>query len=78
VEELERLRRFRRVVEQELVSPHRLSDLAVDGTELIEIGFRPGPELGKALADLLDAVVEDPSLNRRETLLGRAKEMLGE
>jgi tRNA nucleotidyltransferase (CCA-adding enzyme) len=78
VDELERLRRFRRVVEQELVSPHRLADLAVDGTDLIEIGYRPGPELGKALADLLDAVVDDPSLNRRETLLALAKEMLGE
>jgi tRNA nucleotidyltransferase (CCA-adding enzyme) len=77
LEELERLRSFRRVVEQELVSPHRLSDLAVDGTDLIEIGYQPGPELGKALSDLLDAVVEDPSLNRRETLLARAGELLG-
>ena len=66
------------MVESELVSPHRLSDLAVDGTDLIEIGYRPGPELGQALAALLDAVVEDPSLNRRETLLVRAKELLGE
>ena len=77
-QELVRLRRFRGVVESELVSPHRLSDLAVDGTDLIEIGYRPGPELGQALAALLDAVVEDPSLNRRETLLVRAKELLGE
>jgi tRNA nucleotidyltransferase/poly(A) polymerase len=76
VEELERLRRFRRVVEGELVSPHRLSDLAVDGTDLIAIGYRPGPALGKTLAGLLDAVVEEPSLNRRETLLARAEELL--
>ena len=75
-EELVRLRRFRDVIEGELVSPHRLSDLAVDGTDLIEIGYRPGPELGKALAGLLDAVVEEPSLNRRETLLARAEELL--
>jgi tRNA nucleotidyltransferase (CCA-adding enzyme) len=76
VDELERLRRFRVVLEGELVSPHRLSDLAVDGADLIEIGYRPGPELGQTLADLLDAVVEEPTLNRRETLLARAKELL--
>jgi tRNA nucleotidyltransferase (CCA-adding enzyme) len=75
-EELARLRRFRGVIEGELVSPHRLSDLAVDGTDLIEIGYRPGPELGETLAGLLDAVVEEPALNRRETLLARAEELL--
>jgi tRNA nucleotidyltransferase (CCA-adding enzyme) len=75
-DELERLRRFRRVVEDELGSPHRLSDLAVDGTDLIELGYTPGPELGRALSELLDEVVEEPSLNRRETLLARAAERL--
>jgi tRNA nucleotidyltransferase (CCA-adding enzyme) len=75
-EKLERLGRFRLVVEQELTSPHRLSDLAVDGTDLIELGYRPGPALGRALDELLHAVVGDPALNRRETLLDRAKELL--
>jgi tRNA nucleotidyltransferase (CCA-adding enzyme) len=75
-DELERLRRFRRLVESERGSPHRLSDLAVDGTDLIELGYRPGPELGQTLADLLDEVVDDPSLNRRETLLARAEARL--
>ena len=75
--ELERLRRFRRVVESERGSPHRLSDLAVDGTDLIELGYRPGPTLGQTLADLLDEVVDNPSLNRRETLLARAESRLG-
>ena len=40
---LDRVARFRAVVEQELASPHRLSDLAVDGTDLIELGYEPGP-----------------------------------
>jgi len=68
--------RFRAVVEAERTSPHRLSDLAVDGTDLIELGYHPGPALGRALDDLLDAVVDDPALNRRETLLDRARELL--
>ena len=75
-EELARLRRFRHLVEHERSSPHRLADLAVDGTDLIAIGYRPGPALGHTLAELLDEVVEDPSLNRRETLLARAEERL--
>ncbi|HEY3921252.1 MAG TPA: HD domain-containing protein [Gaiellaceae bacterium] len=75
-QELERLRRFRTLVQSELRSPHKLSDLAVDGTDLIAIGYRPGPELGRALSELLDEVVEEPALNRRETLLERAGELL--
>ena len=41
-------------------SPHRLSDLAVDGTDLIGIGYEPGPALGRALQTLLDEVVDRP------------------
>ncbi|MBV8080310.1 MAG: CCA tRNA nucleotidyltransferase [Actinobacteria bacterium] len=67
---------FRRVVAQERTSPHRLSDLAVDGTDLIELGYRPGPDLGRALDELLDAVIGDPELNRRDALLARARERL--
>jgi tRNA nucleotidyltransferase/poly(A) polymerase len=73
---LERLEAFRRVVEGELGSPHRLSDLAVDGADLIGIGYEPGPQLGRTLRELLDAVVETPGLNRRDTLLARAEEQL--
>ncbi len=76
VQELERVRAFRQLVEQERVSPHHLSDLAVDGADLIEVGYRPGPTLGKTLDELLRMVVEDPTLNRREALLERAKELL--
>jgi tRNA nucleotidyltransferase (CCA-adding enzyme) len=76
VEEIERLASFREVVQQELSSPHRLQDLAVDGNDLIELGFRPGPQLGRILHDLLDAVVDEPDLNTRERLLASAQERL--
>ena len=72
---LSRLADFRLVVEQELESPHRLADLAVDGTDLIELGYQPGPALGRALRELLHEVVERPELNERETLLARAEEL---
>jgi tRNA nucleotidyltransferase (CCA-adding enzyme) len=72
LEEIEALARFREVVKEELSSPHRLSDLAVDGNDLIELGVRPGPQLGRLLHDLLDAVVDEPALNTRDELLARA------
>jgi tRNA nucleotidyltransferase (CCA-adding enzyme) len=76
LDEIERLGRFREVVEQERSSPHRLRDLAIDGNDLIELGFRPGPQLGRILNELLDFVVDEPARNTREQLLARAKERL--
>ena len=67
------VQRLRTLLEQERSQPHRLADLAVDGSDLIELGYREGPELGRTLESLLDAVVDDPSLNTREQLLQRAR-----
>ena len=69
IADLEKLDRFRQMLRQEQSSPHRLSDLAIDGDDLIELGFTPGPELGHVLQRLLHDVVDDPSSNTRETLL---------
>jgi tRNA nucleotidyltransferase/poly(A) polymerase len=68
---------FRGLVEEQAGSPHRLADLAVDGTDLVALGFRPGPALGAALATLLSEVVDDPARNRRAALLARAEELRG-
>ena len=65
--------RLRRLLEQERAQPHRLEDLAVDGTDLLQLGYTEGPALGRALDSLLDAVVDEPSLNTREQLLERAR-----
>jgi tRNA nucleotidyltransferase (CCA-adding enzyme) len=64
---------FAALLEVERSSPHRLRDLAVGGDELIELGFEPGPALGRVLQELLETVVDDPELNTREELLARAK-----
>jgi tRNA nucleotidyltransferase (CCA-adding enzyme) len=74
-QELERLARFRDVVEREQTSAHRLRDLAVGGDDLLGIGYEAGPALGRTLRTLLDAVVRDPRLNTREQLLARAEEL---
>jgi tRNA nucleotidyltransferase (CCA-adding enzyme) len=74
--DLERLREFRRVVEREKTSAHRLRDLVIGGDDLIKIGYKPGPEIGRALRALLDDVVKEPALNTREQLTARAKELM--
>jgi len=74
--ELERLHPFRKVVEHEKTSAHRLRDLAIGGDDLIAIGYTPGPAIGRTLRVLLDEVVKVPELNTREQLLARAKEQL--
>ena len=76
--ELEWLGRFRTLVEQERAQPHRLADLAVDGSDLIAAGFSEGPELGAALGHMLSCVVEDPRVNTREWLLAEAGRLRGE
>jgi tRNA nucleotidyltransferase (CCA-adding enzyme) len=51
--------------------PLTLKDLAVKGDDLIAAGVRPGPDVGDALARLLEEVLEDPARNTKEYLLSR-------
>jgi len=76
-EDLAKVERFRAIVREELGSPHRLADLSVSGDDLIALGYTPGPAIGQTLQTLLQEVVDEPALNRRETLLERAKELAG-
>jgi tRNA nucleotidyltransferase/poly(A) polymerase len=69
--------RLQQLLEQQRAQPHRLEDLAVDGADLLALGYHQGPELGRTLDALLDAVVDDPALNTRDELLGRAKALAG-
>lgn len=52
-----------------------LKDLKISGKDLIAAGFEPGKEMGIILKRLLDAVIENPSLNNKETLLNMAISM---
>ena len=54
----------------------KLSDLAVNGKDLMELGFAPGPQLGQALETLLDSVLEEEVPNEKEALLEKAKALL--
>jgi tRNA nucleotidyltransferase (CCA-adding enzyme) len=76
-EKFEKLKEARKLYaqildKQECVS---LKELAVNGRDLIEEGFQPGKELGDFLNRLLEAVIEHPELNQKETLLEMVKRM---
>lgn len=66
---------FRRLLDAERSAPHRLSDLALGGAELLELGIPQGPAIGRTLDELLARVVEEPELNTRERLLELAEEL---
>lgn len=55
--------------------PYLLSDLVVNGRDLIKLGFKAGREIGDTLKLLLGEVVISPELNNREYLLRRAREL---
>jgi tRNA nucleotidyltransferase (CCA-adding enzyme) len=58
---------------QECIS---ISDLAIGGRDLIELGFEQNKKLGLVLNALLIAVIEDPNLNKKEKLLELAKDLM--
>lgn len=50
-----------------------LKQLAVDGNDLLELGFTEGARIGRLLNMLLEAVIERPELNSKEKLLELVK-----
>ena len=54
--------------------PVSLKDLAVNGKDLIELGYQEGKEMGQVLKELLNLVLEKPTLNKKKILLAWAKE----
>ncbi|MBA3586185.1 MAG: HD domain-containing protein [Chloroflexi bacterium] len=66
----------RRIADELAASPDllRSSRLAIDGTDLQdELGLPPGPQIGRVLDRLMETVLDDPALNRREVLLELAR-----
>lgn len=55
-----------------------VKDLAVNGRDLMDLGCRPGPALGKTLKSLLEEVLSGELANEKPGLLARAGELLGD
>ncbi|MFQ5747547.1 MAG: CCA tRNA nucleotidyltransferase [Gemmatimonadota bacterium] len=68
---------WRRIHDELLAGPPlRLSELAVAGADLLELGVAEGPAIGLLLDELHAEVLEDPGLNERAALLARARELI--
>ncbi len=64
-----------RIVEQ-LNQPLDVTDLAVDGHDLMEeLNLKPGPQIGEILDELLEKVLENPELNDKQKLLKIAEDL---
>lgn len=74
-ERLEMLDKIRTAYERILAENQCLAikDLAVNGEDLMSIGFKPGKELGRVLKLLFERVLEQPELNSKEALRDIAK-----
>jgi tRNA nucleotidyltransferase (CCA-adding enzyme) len=71
-----RLQELQKRIGEQLYEPMEIRDLAVDGSDVMNIlQINPGPKIGKVLKALFEEVIEDVSLNNREYLLGRIKEV---
>ncbi|MDO8519509.1 MAG: HD domain-containing protein [Deltaproteobacteria bacterium] len=64
--------RIREEIERKV--PFSAKDLAVNGHDLIAMGYKPGPIMGKIQAFLVDRVLDEPELNTKETLTELVKE----
>jgi tRNA nucleotidyltransferase (CCA-adding enzyme) len=69
-----RLRHLKFRIEKVSQDPVSAKMLKVNGQDIMnEAGIQPGPKIGYILAVLLEEVLDDPSLNNRETLIYRIK-----
>ncbi len=53
-----------------------IKDLAVNGSDLIAVGVKPGERMGQILQYLLDKVLDEPRLNDKNILLNMVNEYL--
>ena len=57
-------------------STFSIKNLAVNGNDLIAIGFKQGPAIGSVLNDLLNLVIDEQIQNEKAALLEVAAERL--
>lgn len=75
LEEPYRLRKYKSMIDEALRDPISVKMLAVSGEDLKTVGIPVGPKYGHILHALLELVLDDPSLNSKETLTSKAKEL---
>ena len=54
----------------------KISDLAIDGKVLMDLGMKPGKDMGDMLSYLLELVLDEPKLNEKEKLISLVEDKL--
>ena len=77
-EELDQFPRIRQILKEVLEEDacFSIKDLAINGWDLQQAGFAPGPDIGKALSWLLGQVQDEVLPNERHALLDTVKNLL--
>ena len=75
---LEQLGEFDRQIEEIRNAPavHPLKNLAINGRDLLQLGFEEGRRIGDVLRALHEQVLDDPNKNERDYLIREAKKLL--
>jgi len=58
----------KRIIDEK--QPLTVKDLAINGHDLMALGYKQGKDIGTILTKLLELVIENPELNIKEKLLG--------
>jgi len=74
-EEPYRLRKYESMIEEVMRDPVSVSMLKIDGNRFVEMGYKPGREMGWVLHALLEEVLDDPTKNTEEYLENKSKEL---
>ena len=77
-EDMEQFTQLRRLIDEILseTACFSIKDLAINGWDLQQLGFAPGPDIGKALSWLLGQVQDEVLPNESASLLKTAKTLL--
>ena len=77
-EKIENIVEMRRLYQEILENKEciTLRQLAVGGRDLMNLGMKPGRELGSMLSELLEYVLDDPERNKKDILCDYVKEKL--
>jgi putative nucleotidyltransferase with HDIG domain len=74
-EEPYRLRKYESMIEEVMRDPVSVAMLKIDGDRFVEMGYKPGREMGWVLHSLLEEVLDDPTKNTEEYLEKRSREL---
>ena len=77
IENIVAIRKFYQeaIIKDECVT---LRQLAVSGRDLMNLGMRPGVEIGRMLSELLEYVIDNPEKNDKKILCNYVKKKISQ